>query len=270
MMLRMLACCPLLMLLPAAAPSPRAPVAAADAAGNRMVRFAAVLPPGSREAAGLAHARYCTADRGWCARVRTDEDGHRQLEVSQGMGPARMLDMAGAGDEDSEVGISPRLVSEAAGAVLIRVELTRATGYSGGGARGVRTILVRAEPGSGPLQRVLDVPEAATRDVRACFGPRDTRRRRNACSDQYGAGLALDPATRAGRPRFIYSSRAQTYPGRRTAASDSTVQPPLRRWDLRWWRDPACTFQRRFAFDAAAGRYSPDRPLPACADYLDF
>jgi hypothetical protein len=32
--------------------------------------------------------------------------------------------------------------------------------------------------------------------------------------------------------------------------------------------DPLCSYRRSFTFDAAAGRYVPDAPLPDCGDYL--
>ena len=98
------------------------------------------------------------------------------------------------------------------------------------------------------------------------------RRRRNACSDQYefAGTLTLDPATRAGRPHFLFSARARTYPGRRALDSDSTTAPPLRPSDLHWAVDPACTYRRSLAPGAGDAGYTPDRPLPDCADYFDF
>jgi hypothetical protein len=50
---------------------------------------------------------------------------------------------------------------------------------------------------------------------------------------------------------------------------DSRARGRLTRRDLVWWRDPACSYARRFAPDAA-GHYAPDAPLPACSDYLDI
>lgn len=268
MRMRGLAACTWLALAAAAPPTQAPPTASADAAGNRMVRFAAPPAHGALD----PYPRHCTADRSWCARLYPDEAGHRRLELYQGAAPPRFLDLAPEADEESGLAIWPALVIEANGAVLVGVERTRTTGYSGGGASATALVLVRAEPGGGAPRPVLEVPLRGSKDIRACFGARDTRHRRGACSDQYdlAAALTLDPATRAGRPRFFYASQARTYPGRRTQESDSTTEPPLRASDLRWWTDPVCTFQRGFAFDAAAGRYLPERPLPACADYLDF
>jgi hypothetical protein len=62
----------------------------------------------------------------------------------------------------------------------------------------------------------------------------------------------------------------RTWPGRLAPDSDSTTDPPLRRSDLRWAIDRACTYRRRIAFDLRQSLYLPDSPLPACADYFDF
>lgn len=257
--------------LAAAGPPPHRAPAGADRAANRIAAFAAIRPP----AAGGTQdpsVRHCAADRRWCARLQADAEGHWRLELTQGAAPARSFEVAGPAGEESDFAIWPSLVIEAGGAVLVGVERTRTTGYSGGGASATGLVLVRAEPGGGALRQVLEVPLRAVKAIRACFGARDMRHRRGACSDQYEyfAGLTLDPATRAAPPRFLYLSQARTWPGRRTQDSDSTAEPALRRSDLRWWRDPVCTYRRVFSFDAAAGRYVADAPLPACANYLDF
>lgn len=250
----------LLILAAAAAPSPTA-----DRAGNRIVRFAADRAQGPL-------ARHCTVDRLWCARLsRNDARDQWRLEVREGAGPPRSYVLAGQEDGDANFALRPELVVEAGGAVLIEVERTRSTGYSGGGAGAAWLELVRAAPGFAAIIGVLDVPLRAGKDIRACFGARDQRRRRGACSDRYefAATLTLDPATRAGRPRFLFAARARTWPGRRTSSSDSTTEPPLRRSDLRWTTDSACSYRRRFAPDPT-GAYLPDGPLPDCSDYLDF
>jgi len=262
----------LLIFLAAAAPAPPN----VDAAGNRMATFAVVTPPRSADGAD-PFAQHCTAertaDRRWCARMREDEGGTTWwLELSQGTAPARRFDVAGLNDEESAFAIWPHIIVEASGAVMVGVEARRATGYAGGGASATRLLLMRAEPGDGALRQVLAVPLRAHKDIRACFGPRDMRRRRNACSDlyEYTGTLSLDPGTRTGRPQFLFSARARSWPGRRTRDSDSTTDPPLRRADLRWAVDPACTYRRRIAFDPRQETYAPDRPLPECTDYLDF
>jgi hypothetical protein len=263
---------PLLLALPAAGPQ-RAQAPSADAAGNRVATFAAVTPPRPSDGMQAMFARHCTADRIWCARLQEEEGGSEwRLELTERGAPQRNFEVAGPSDEETAFAIRPSIVIEQDGAVLIGIERTRATGYSGGGASSTRLVQIRAEPGGGALRQVLDVPLRASKDIRACFGPRDTRRRRGACSDQYefAGTLTLDPATRAGRPSFLLSVRARTYPGRRNLGSDSTTAPPLRPSDLRWATDPTCTYRRRIVFDPRQGLYLPDRPHPACADYLDF
>jgi len=262
---------PLLLSLVAAAPHrPAAPAAAADGAGNRMAAFPPMsLPrPGDRPDPFVMH---CSAEH-WCARMAQDQTGRGwSIGVGHGAGMPMRADIE-EGDEESEFAIWPHIVIEAGGAVLVGVEARRSTGYAGGGASGTRLILYRAEAGGGALHPVLDLPIGAAKDIRACFDSADRRHRLGACSDQYefDGMLTLDPATRTGRPHFIYAARARTYPGRRSTDSDSTTAPPLRRSDLRWWTDPGCTYSRRFAFDPRENGYVPDRPLPACTDYLDF
>jgi hypothetical protein len=263
-------------LLLAAAGPQRAPAPVADAAGNRMAAFAAVTAPRAadeREPFALHCTAERTAERRWCARLREDEGGSSWwLELSEGAAQPRRFDIAGPHDEESAFAIRPQIVIEAGGAVLVGVERTRMTGYSGGGASATRLVMIRAEPGGGALRQVLEVPLRAMKEIRACFGPRDARRRRNACTDRYefAGTLALDPATQAGRPHFLFSARARTWPGRRSIGSDSTTAPPLRPSDVRWVDDPICSYRRTFIFNARADAYLPNRPLPACADYLDL
>lgn len=268
---RRLLALPLLLSLVAAAPHrPAAP--ATDGGGNRMAAFAAVTPPRAGEAPD-PFVRHCTTDRRWCARLRLAEGASAWLiELTPRGGAQRDLELTGVSDEQAAFAIWPHIVIEADGAVLIGAERTRSTSYSGGGASATQLVLVRAAPDGGALRQVLDVPWSAGKDIRACFSARDTRNRRGACSDQYEftATLTIDPATRAGRPHFLYATTARTYPGRRALDWDSTTAPPLRRTDLRWATDPACSYRRRIAPDARSGVYAPDRPLPACDDFLDF
>ena len=214
---------PILLCLIGAAPH-RPAVPAMDGAGNRMAAFAAVTPPRAGEPPD-PFVRHCTADRRWCARLRLEEGASAWLiELTPRGGAQRDFELAGVSDAQADYSIWPHIVIEAGGAIVVGVERTSSTSYSGGGASATRLLLVRAEPGSGPLRLVLDVPLRGGKEIRACFGPRDTRNRRGACSDQYefAATLAIDPATRAGRPHFLLATTARTYPGRRTSDSDST------------------------------------------------
>ena len=233
---------------------PAAPAVEADRAGNHLVPFAAVGEAG-------ADARHCTPDRRWCARLRAGGDnGGWTLEVTgPGAAPARTLDQP-ADEDASDFAIRDHAVEQADGALLIGIEWRRSAGYSGGGASATTMRLVRVEPSGDPAP-MLEVPIAASKDIRACFGDRDRRARRDACADRYefSATLALDPDTTSGPPRFILTTNARTYPGRRTLDTDSTTAPPLTARDL------ACGAIR--SVPSAASSRSTRRPraiLPTC------
>ena len=204
-------------------------------------------------------------DSGWRIRIYVDAE--------PGAGPAfsQSLDLPDPDGDASFELHSEMMVAEASGAAIVMVERWRTTGYAGGGAERNDLLLVRAGDGL-PARIVGELPFGAQRNVRACFDARDRRQRREACQDKYAYNLtiALDPATPTGHPRFLLTSRAATYPGRRSGDSDSTTAPALRARDLDWWEDPVCSWRRVLSWDEAAGRYQPDRPLPDCADYLDI
>jgi gamma-glutamyltranspeptidase len=48
---------------------------------------------------------------------------------------------------------------------------------------------------------------------------------------------------------------------------DSSTLPPLKKSDLVWVSDRACSYRRTFRFDPASQRYKPNAPLPACDQY---
>ncbi len=241
----------------------------ADAAGNRMLAFPAVGPPPRDDEEGPR--RHCAAGRTWCAELRSDDSGGWALELVEGAGPPRRIALSGEPESES-FALWPHLVREAGGAVLVGVERTYRTGFSGGGASRTALLLVRAEPGQGPLALVLDLPLRGSAMVRACFAEADERARAGACHDEYAlAGtVRLDPETRAGPPRFVLTASARTYPGRRSRLEEAPASQQLRASDLVWANDPACTYRRSLALDPASGRYRPDQPLPACETYLDF
>jgi len=245
----------------------------ADRAGNRIEALAIVPDSAEEDRSAIA----CERD-GRCALLRGDgENGQWRLHMFESRPgldavAARPLAVPDSADEEERLALWPHLVREANGAVLFGILRTRSTGYSGGGASATRLTLVRLEPGSAALALVLDAPIGGSAMIRACFGPSDERRRAGACHDEYElrADLTLDASNPAGRPRFLLTSRARTYPGRLDRNEDSATRPPFRRRDLVWATDPRCTYSRSFAFDAAAGRYLPDSALPDCAQYLDL
>lgn len=263
---------PGVLFLTALTPPPLRGPPVADGAGNWSLAFE---PQGPLPARGENRpVRYCIADRSWCAEIRRDgESGLWSLDIFERASAApRRLILSGQEGGGVGFGLGRRLMREAGGAVLIAVERSRSTSFSGGGASASALLLVRAEPGAAPAVEVLDVPERGHATIRACFSRGDERARAGACHDEYelAGGFALDLATRAGRPRFILTASARTYPGRRSRSEDSATAPRLGRSDLVWAPDPACSYRRILAFDPASGRYLPDAPLPDCADYFDF
>ncbi|MEA3029619.1 MAG: hypothetical protein QOG13_944 [Sphingomonadales bacterium] len=261
----------------AATPPPPPFFSYADRAGNRIEALASAEDPAADVAAEYRSPVLCGRD-GPCALLRRDgESGQWRLHLFESRpGPdavaARPLLVPESRDGEETLALWPHLVREAGGALLIGVLRSRSTGFSGGGASATRLTLMRFEPGSPALAPVLEAPLGGSAMIRACFGPRDERNRAGACHDQYElqADLTLDASTSAGRPRFLLTARARTYPGRLDRNEDSTTRPPLSRRDLVWAADPQCTYARTFAFDAGAGGYAPDSALPDCGQYLDF
>ncbi|HST36724.1 MAG TPA: hypothetical protein VLK25_08870 [Allosphingosinicella sp.] len=256
------------LLMLAAAPPP-----AADRAGNRIEPLMAQRQVAPSAGAEPLPATVCNGARFWCATVRRDgaEGPWTLLVYSAGLGGApRRLTLPQAAEDETELAVWPFLVREADGALLVGIKWYRRTMYSGGGAGAERLQLLRLAGAAAPVA-VLEAPSEGSSMVRACFSQEDMRSRRRACHDEYefSGTLTLDPATTAGRPHFILTTMARTYPGRLAREEDSAERPPLRRRDLVWWRDPDCSYTRRFAPDAA-GLYAPDAPLPACSDYLDI
>jgi hypothetical protein len=116
---------------------------------------------------------------------------------------------------------------------------------------------------------MLNVPVGASLLIRACFGERDMAQRRGACHDDYNfageVGLSREAAS--GLPVLTYVTKATAFPRGVSRLADSTAKPRLKKSDLVHERDPECSFSRRFRFDAAAGVYVPDSPLPDCSAY---
>lgn len=254
------------------ATTPAAATPANDVAGNRME---ALTAQGVAARDDLLPATACDGARRWCATLRRDGASGPWELLLFSAGPQSAprhvaLPEAPEGDDESELSVWPFLVREADGALLIGVTYYRRTMYSGGGA-GVERLRLLRLTGEAALVTVLETPIGASSTVRACFSPADARARRQVCHDEYlfTGTLTLDPSTTAGRPHFILTAIAQTYPGRLIRSEDSRERGALRRRDLVHWRDPACSYTRRFAPDAAGG-YAPEQPLPPCSDYLDI
>ena len=174
--------------------------------------------------------------------------------------PARTLDAR-------RMTIWPHLVREASGALLIGVVRHPDRGL-------FRRRRERDAPGPVPAaarrggsDRGADRPDQLWGDdprlllrggVSAAAAPATTNM---SCPDaRPRAGRRFRPASpRFGDGRAQLSARRPRRARRKGAAFVAA--------DLVWERDPACSYRRSFAFDAASGRYAPDRPLPECSTY---
>ena len=243
----------------------------ADRAGNKMAPLAVIETVTPAEAVTRS-ALHCTGERDLCLRARREGEAGWRLELHDRLpggpdaAPPRRLPLAEGIDPDDEVAIWPHLVREAAGALIIGVEIYRRTGFSGGGAGETTLRLLRfATAQAGPAM-LLELPYGYGALIRACFSEEDMAARSGACHDEfeYGASLMLDPATEAGPPAFLYSAHARAYPRGALAEEDRRTLAPA---DLVWEPDPACSYRRRIAPDAATGGYAPDAPLPDCERY---
>lgn len=219
-------------------------------------------------------ARHCTVERDICLRARRNgETGPWTLDIQEGEGPSavtatpdRSIPLPVGLDAESEVyQIWPRIIHEASGAMLIGVERYRRAGFSGGGASETTLLLLRVT-GDGEPEQVLSVQSGYTAMIRACFTAREYRSR-GVCHDEYILAGTLDLAPRAanGRPALSLVVNARSFP--RGARQDSAERPVVPRRDRVWEADPACSYRRTFAFDAATGRYAPDSPIPECDTY---
>ncbi|MGH6614981.1 hypothetical protein [Sphingomonas sp.] len=173
-------------------------------------------------------------------------------------------------DENARVALWPRIVREASGRVLVGVEATSSTSYSGGGASMAMLTLIAAETGREAMKAVLTIPWRGSALIRACFSKADMKQRAGACHDEYAfdGTLTLDPTVRTGAPHFIFTTSAKSFPGPVSRSADSLAAAPLRRKDVKWVKDAQCSYRRTISPDAASGTFRIDIPLPACDDYL--
>lgn len=242
-----------------------APIAASDDAGNRVSAL--------RELPGASGGIHCIANRPWCV-MRRGNGTELRLVVMEG-GPTGERELPFPIEEEGE-GASWRYwdqaIVEADGAVLIGAIRTVQRGFSGASLTTRQLILLRAEPGGRAPQLVLDMPLGGAISARACSSAQDRRDRAGACEDRFELDmqLALSPAARSGRPQLELRVSARTWPGLRSPRGEEIARPPLRRRDLVWANDPACTYVRRLAVDPATGRYEPSVPVPDCSAYLEL
>jgi hypothetical protein len=241
---------------------------AKDLAGNRIEAFATAPAKGDEGAPPL----HCTADRRWCAEISRDVDQntstlHVFAGTPAGQPPTATFDLANGGD-DEQFALWPAIVRLAGPhpGALIGVEHHVSTSYSGGGGGATRLELIQVKGET--ARSVLTAPIGGALLIRACFGQRDFWLRRGACHDEYDfAGeVTLDPTTAVGPPRLVLQTKATTFPAGALRAGDA-ARGRLRARDLITVPDPACSYRRIFALDAASGAYVPNSPLPDCSDY---
>jgi hypothetical protein len=238
---------------PTAEPS-LAPVSlpAADQAGNRL------------EALTQNGARWCTSDGRWCATPTNSSVALTSGDVSLGQIEIGELTQG----ESWEVW--PQIIRIGSNDESALVGVTRITQqmYSGGGGEARQLVLF--DVGAGATHEAVRLPLAGSADIRACFDEDDEQQRAGACRDMYRfvTRVTLDESVASGPPRLVLETAAGSYPGLVTRNADSSDAPALTQADLVWAQSEACSYRRTYT-RGADGLYMPDRPLPACADYLE-
>lgn len=231
--------------------------------------------PISKDKAEDRSAIHCTADRHRCAQLRKVDETWT-LSVFDRLPGATTVPIARYAmpwDGDVSATIWPHAVFVGGSArEIYGVAITRRQGYSGGGSSATVLSLGIFDAKRPDMVEIGRVPGDYSAMIRACFfGTRDSRQRAGACHDEYDfrATLALDPTVQRGIPRFVYTTRAKTFPGKVSRSQDSLAAPPLRKKDLVWAADAKCSYRRILAFDPKNGKYAFDVPPPACEDYED-
>jgi hypothetical protein len=221
---------------------------------------------------GAGHDEHCTKDGQWCVLLTEPDAGGEVWPVVRAAGAtgAAPLPPTEEPPAGGSYAVWPALFTLKDGSFLAGVQVRTSTSYSGGGgsATDLRLFHVSSD-GAADAEPVFNVPLEASLTIRACFGEKDVQERRGACHDEYGFSgrIGLAPGAAAGRPILTYTTEAWAFPSGASRSSDSTRMRALRQSDLVRRRDAACSFTRQFRFDAVAGAYRPDMPLPECSDY---
>jgi hypothetical protein len=239
--------------------------ASGPAAGPAADRLVSLVPRGG------ADGPFCSGDRRWCVSIAEAEGADEHLPVVRAGDAAAPMPQPPSDSFSNETyAIWPSLILLKDGGFLAGVEVRTSTAYSGGGgsATELRLFRVAVDGQAGPTS-VLRMPVGASLMIRACFSEREMRNRRGACHDEYSfsGSLQLAGGSTAGLPTLSYVTEAQAFPRGVSRMEDSSAKPRLKKSDLVRERDPECSFSRRLRFDAAAGAYQPDAPLPDCSDY---
>lgn len=208
----------------------------------------------------------CTADGLWCATTDADATTFAFSFHHQQIAAFHLND--GGHELWTQIIRVPR--ADGGEDALVGISHTDQQAYSGGGGQATQVSLyplASNAPIAAMPQSVLTFPSSAALDIRACFSPADVRARRDACSDQYNftGALSLDASTAPAKIMLV--TEATTYPGHLTRSDDNSHA--LAASDLKTVRDETCSYRRVFTWNAASHTYTPDAPLPACADYLE-
>ncbi|MGR2662410.1 hypothetical protein ACUXVY_12530 [Chromobacterium haemolyticum] len=266
-------CLAIVSIQPAAAARP----ADVDLAGNSIKTLTLESRPESAES-----EQGCTPDRQLCLElVAQTKDAPPMLKVrptaNQSAGAQlelRDLQTDALWDNRRGLALWPYVVRLAASdqGILVGVSEDVSTMYSGGGGSFSMLHLLQVYPkGAGfEMREVLALPLASSLMIRACFSERDYADRRGACHDEYrfSSNIKLDKDVTAGFPRLIYRTRATSFPGPASRSRDS-LGKRLRKKDIATVVDQACTFQRLLTRRPDSGAYTPDKPIPACEEYLE-
>lgn len=254
-----------------------APAAAQDTAARLIVLDA--------ESKADAPARACATAIALCLTVTGgDRDTPAALQLETGAGDtARVQSLALphiTGPDDSAPALWDRMIVLPApaasgtvqGPILIGLITALSTPYSGGGAQARRLHLLRIDRDYGAARltgELLDVPLDSNVMIRACFSEADMRQRAGACHDEYrsGATLTLTGTVSDGMPVLGCAMVAESWPGQVSRQEDSLTKGRLRKRDLVWSRDAACSFETTFAFNPTTRRYEAGEPGPDCSDY---
>ena len=186
--------------------------------------------------------------------------GRARRALRKSLSAARIIVMSAIGPGDDQ------LAREAGAASPLEVRAQAM--YSGGGGEFTTLRLLLVRPGNTP-RSVLNLPWKTDLMIRACFSDKDEAARAGACHDEYqfdGQLTVLKPMT-SRFPTLAYLASAQSYPKGASRNVDSSTLPPLKKSDLVWVSDRACSYRRTFRFDPASQRYKPHAPLPACDQY---
>lgn len=228
-------------------------------------------PSGDRiEPLTVSEDRACTADGALCVGLAEQANGDETIFIPVVRAPGALPAGSETASGEAET-YKPwaGLIRLADGGFLAGVERESRSMYSGGGGQATELRLYRldaeGEAGAAP---VLTVPIQGSLMIRACFSEEDMTQRAGACHDEYSFAATLTASDAAdAMPVLTYETTATAYPRGASRSEDSLEKPPLKPADLVAARDPKCSVTRRFTFDAKAGEYRPDSPLPDCSDY---